>query len=136
MALAACHAPSLRAQQIAAQNPASPPQAPAAQLQLRVYEGFNTPGPAAGYQGTPLAVDVGVGLAKCPDGNTEISVMNIGGWRFDAAGSCGGDNQRGSIQVWNTPPPSAGTAAATGAATGAHVIRCDPATWRCAPATR
>ncbi len=112
---------------------------PAGQLQVRVYEDLGPLGPVDASPGTPLAVDVAVGLVTCPDGNTEIGPMNIGGWRYDVARTCADANSRGIIAVPGAAPapsamaPVASTARAASA--GQSVIRCDPATWRCVTAS-
>ena len=132
IALGLCHAPALPAQQIPAKPSAPQPATPpTAQLQMRVYEGFSTLGPVRGYRGTPLAVDVGMGLTKCPDGNTEINAMNIGGWLYDVPGTCASASEHGSIRVAKPQQPAPGTAVPATPPAAAPVIHCDPATWRC-----
>lgn len=126
------------AQQAAAQDAtaAVPPAAttvrPQSRANVRVYEAWATLGPVYGWHDTPLAVDVGVALATCPDGNTEIRALDVGGWQYHVASSCTAGNERGSIRVdagslKTTPPPATPAAQPT-------TIRCNPATWRCAPA--
>lgn len=109
-----------------------PAAAPAGQMQVRVYEGFGTLGPVYGAKDTPLAVDVGLGLVTCPDGDTEIGAMNIGGARYDVAGTCRG-TERGSVTVEGATGATRPVAQAGPAADAARgIIRCDPSTWRCA----
>lgn len=117
------------------QPPAAAPQTvttPQSQIQVRVYEGFSTLGPVFGSRSTPLAVDVGVSLGDCPDGNTEVRALDIGGWNYQVASGCATNSTRGTIRVdagsARTAPPAPRAAAQPG------TIRCDPATWRCAPA--
>lgn len=111
--------------------PAEPLAQPAGQLQVRVYEGFGTLGPVYGAKDDARAVDVAVGLVTCPDGDTEIGAMNIGGMRYDVAGTCR-DAGRGSVTVEGAAPSGAAPVAAAGTAPAAGgVIRCDPGAWRC-----
>jgi len=128
------HAPTLPAQQVPPNGPptqpSTPPPAPTAQLQVRVYEGFNRLGPVYGSRETPMAVDVGMGLTTCPDGNTEIDLMNIGGWLYHVGGTCA-SSRSGSIRVGTPQQQTPVTAPPPAPAAGAHVIRCDPTTWRC-----
>jgi hypothetical protein len=134
--LGLCHMPALPAQQAAARapavHPATPPaQAPSAQLQMEVYRGFNTLGPVRGFRGPPMAVDVGTGLTLCPDGNTVVSTMNIGGWLYQVPDACTSAGQQGHVRVDKPLQPVAGTAPHSAPAAGPPVIRCDPSTWRC-----
>ncbi|MCK6371882.1 MAG: hypothetical protein L6Q83_11280 [Gammaproteobacteria bacterium] len=101
---------------------------PQTTMNIRVYEGFNTLGPVFGSRDTPLAVDVGVALVTCPDGNTEVGALDIGGWNYQLGTACQAAGRRGAIRV------NAGSAQTAPAERGpaAGVIRCDPATWRCA----
>jgi hypothetical protein len=127
-------APAPPATIIRTQQPAAVPASPAGQLQVRVFEGFGTLGPVYGARDTPLAVDVGIGLATCPDGNTEISAINIGGWRYDVAGTCNAVANRGAIRVEGATAEPLGAEPAPAATGNPGVIRCDPATWRCSRA--
>jgi hypothetical protein len=112
----------------------APAPAPAGQMQVRVYEGFGTLGPVYGAKDAPLAVDVGLGLVTCPDGDTEIGAMNIGGLRYDVAGTCRG-TERGNVSVTGATGATRPVAQAGAATNGAGgVIRCDPGAWRCASA--
>lgn len=142
----ACAAGPARSQQVTAPGPAaegSPAPtasapAPAAtvtpdsRLQVRVYEGFTTLGPVYGARDTPLAVDVGVTLATCPDGNSEVRALDIGGWNYQVPSGCDQSADRGTIRV-DAGSARSGPTARPGTEPQ-HVIRCDPATWRCAPA--
>ncbi len=108
---------------------------PESRINVRVYEGFATLGPVFGSRDTPLAVDVGVSLATCPDGNTEVRALEIGGWNYQVAGSCAANATRGTIRVNAGSARTAPQAPPAPPATApAATIRCDPATWRCAPA--
>jgi hypothetical protein len=129
--LAAGLPPALSAQQVPSKN-----VEPSAQLQLRVYQGFNAFGPAYPFRDTPMAIDVTAGLIACPDGNTEISTLNIGGWLYAVPEVCADARQRGSIHVGGSAQPgtiTTGTAGHARPAT-APVTRCDPATWNCSRA--
>jgi hypothetical protein len=111
--------------------PAAPAAEPAGQMRVRVYEGFGTLGPVYGARDTPLAVDVDLGLVTCPDGDTEIGTMDIGGMRYDVAGTCD-DVARGAVTVHGAATAGAAPVAQAGTAPAARgPIRCDPATWRC-----
>jgi hypothetical protein len=105
---------------------------PESRIQVRVFEGFTTLGPVYGARDTPLAVDVGVALATCPDGNTEVQTLDIGGWNYQVPSGCDASTSRGAIRV-DAGSARSGTTPQRGAESP-HVMRCDPATWRCAPA--
>jgi hypothetical protein len=116
-------------------------QTPAANLRIRVYEGFGTLGPVYDHGGVPpYAVDVDVAMAVCPDGNTEISSLDIGGWQYRLGTTCQERGNRavaGSAKVHADPKsPVPPAAAAAPESTPPHVIRCDPNTWNCAPTSR
>lgn len=97
----------------ATSRPTPPAPQPAGQMQLRVYEGFNTLGPIYDARGsgssgrrnddTQLGIDVAVGLVECADGNTRIDAMNIGGWRYDVAQACSDTSPRGAVGVKTAP---------------------------------
>jgi hypothetical protein len=123
---------------------------PQSHMQIRVYEGFGTLGPLYDHRGVPpYAVDVGVGMTTCPDGNTEISGLNIGGWHYQLGAACqltDAGRATGSLTVRQAvraepPPADASGRRDTGdrappPAGGAHVIRCNPNTWNCGPVAR
>jgi hypothetical protein len=129
------------------QKPASAPApatvaVPQASTQIRVYEGFGTLGPIYDQRGVPpYAVDVGVGLTACPDGNTEITSLNIGGWLYQLGSICqdsGPGAQPGSISVRTVSagepavqPPRQTVTQTKPAEPGDTVIRCNPQTWDC-----
>jgi hypothetical protein len=109
---------------------------PAGQLQVTAYEGFNRFGAGRDSRHTPLEIDLTVALAACPDGNIEINTMHIGGWRYVVPGACAEALNHGVLSVQGIDLPSA--VASTQQAAGSdqrQVMRCDPVTWRCAPAT-
>lgn len=116
---------------LGAQTPPAPAPAPVpaeARIDVRVYEGFATLGPVYGARHTPLAVDVGAALVRCPDGNTAVRALDIGGWNYQLATPCNAPAGRGHVRV------DAGSArAGAPVPAGVAIIRCDPATWRCAP---
>lgn len=109
---------------------------PSSNLRIRVYEGFGTLGPIYDHGGVPpYAVDVGVAMKACPDGNTEISSLDIGGWTYQLGTACdegGTPASSGSVTVRSTArAPAAGPQPSP-----PHVIRCNPNSWNCAPTTR
>lgn len=116
-------------------------QAPTSNMRIRVYEGFGTLGPLYDHGGVPpYAVDVGVAMTACPDGNTEISSLDIGGWQYELGTACqehGTGTSSGSVTVRTVPQLPAPTAAAPPPpTTQSHVMRCNPNTWNCAPTPR
>lgn len=116
-------------------QPPAPPPAPTAELRLRAYDGFGADRPAHDDAEVPFAVDLGIGLTTCPDGNTEVGALDVGGWRQDVTGTCSSIANRGSLSVDGATTGSlAGTAATRGPGEAKTVTRCDPATWNCASA--
>lgn len=136
----------------------APEPKPAATVQFQAYRNFDGhgpggvdpghhphPGPAGqGRDGTPMEIPVAVDLATCPDGNTEVSAINAGGWRHQSEGVCENSSapQAGSVtlhQGTTAPAPAAPPAAAAAPARPAEsapVPRCDPATWNCSSPPR
>jgi hypothetical protein len=114
---------------------------PASGMRIRVYEGFGTLGPLYDQGGVPpYAVDVGVAMTACPDGNTEISSLEIGGWQYELGTACqehrtGTSSGSVAVRTVAHPPAPAGKAPAA-PTTQPHVIRCNPNTWNCVPTTR
>lgn len=114
-------------------TPAAPQ--PAGELNFTTYQGFGRLDAAHDRRDSPLEIDIAAALAACPDGNTEISAMRIGGWRYNVAGVCENLPPQGAIEVQGVGKTS--VVASTRPAADADndtVIRCDPATWRCGPA--
>lgn len=125
---------------------------PQTQAQIRVYEGFGTLGPLYDHRGSvPYAVDVGVDLTVCADGNAQITGLRIGGWQYRLGATCpeaGAGRSQGSVTVRQTgadkapagaPEPGGGASAGVGrpaAGPVPHVIRCNPNTWSCGRATQ
>lgn len=100
------------------------------------------PGPAShGNDGTPMEIPVAVDLATCPDGNTEVSAINAGGWRHQSEGVCENSSapQAGSVTLHEgkaapvpaAPSPAAAPASPARPADSRPVPRCDPASWNC-----
>jgi len=99
---------------------------PKSSLTIRAYEGFAGLRPYYGEQ-PASGVNVTAEMETCPDGNTRISALNIGGWLFAVDGDCSGGDLRSA--------PVSATAADDDEdaedQAGKPVLRCDPANWRC-----
>ncbi|MCL4778073.1 MAG: hypothetical protein KJ054_11270 [Gammaproteobacteria bacterium] len=129
----------------------APEPKPAGTVQFQAYRNFDGhgpgggdpghqphPGPAGqGRDGTPMEIPLAVELATCPDGNTEVSAINAGGWRHESEGVCENSSapQAGAVTLHQgkAAPASAPAEAAAPArpAETRAVPRCDPATWNC-----
>jgi hypothetical protein len=115
----------------------APPAAPqpAGELNFTAYTGLGRVDGAHDRRDTPLEIDISTALAACPDGNTEISAMRIGGWRYNVAGVCDNLPPGGAVEVQGVGKTSVIASTRPAAEAGQDtVIRCDPATWRCGPA--
>lgn len=101
------------------------------EIKIRVYEEFPALGPGFGSRRSPFAIDIGAALTTCPDGNTAVNALDIGGWNYQLAPPCGEQASGSRIRV-DAGSAQSGTGAATSGQPPAG-MRCDPATWRCAP---
>jgi len=118
--------------------PAEPAPPADAKAEVRVFRNFED-GPGNGHRdgprgndGTPLAVDVGVGLTTCADGSTQVKSLDAGGWPLEVQSPCREDRVPGEISVegaTGATPPVAGTRPPEAQPAPG---RCDPATWDCA----
>lgn len=93
-------------------------------LTIRAYGGFENLRP---YYGDELAygIDVTSEIEECPDGNSRISALNIGGWLYEVDGDCSDYHRRSQISV------SAKKQNNEEEKQDEAVMRCDPATQRC-----
>lgn len=96
-------------------RPEAPP-APPEQLDLQVYEGFNSFGPVYGNRGSDIAVNVSAELHTCPDGNRIVTALMIGGARYALDNRC---------------PDGSVISKSADAAEQRDPIRCDANTWTC-----
>lgn len=94
--------------------------APPEQLDLTVYEGFNSFGPVYGHRGSDVAVDVSAELHSCPDGNRIVTALRIGGTRYALDNRC----PDGSFISRSDDTADAAEQRAP--------LRCDANTWNCA----
>ncbi|CAG0939656.1 hypothetical protein GPROT2_00675 [Gammaproteobacteria bacterium] len=138
-------------------RPAPAEPQPAGTVRFDAYRNFDGRTPADGparpadsgpghgghdHDGTAMEIGVAVDLARCADGNTEVSAIDAGGWQHKVEDVCANASApaAGAVTLHQEagPAPAAAAPAAPAApATPAEarpVMRCDPATWRCSPA--
>jgi hypothetical protein len=122
---------------VAGDRQSGPVEPGAAELRLTIYEGGRRLGPVLDRRGQVMEVEVAAELENCPDGNTVVRALDIGGYRYRLDESCA-DLSRGSevtvsmqdTQTVTTSRPTQGTAARD------RRIVCDPQTWSCRTAER
>ncbi len=105
-------------------------------MTVRVFEGFEAHGAEPPTRTTPLALDVDLELVTCPDGNTQVNRMTLGGAPYEPHNpgrDCTTSSGSGSVQVHDGQPREITATAGTPVpAEKQPTPRCDPATWRCA----
>lgn len=99
---------------------------PKSLLTIRTYEGFGKLRPFYGAQ-PATGVNVTAEMETCPDGNTRISGLDIGGWLFAVDGDCSNNGQR---LLSSVSQPDDGEEDEENQS-DEPVLHCDPATWRC-----
>lgn len=90
-------------------------------------------GPVHDRRGRALEMDVTSELETCPDGNTRVSALRIGTWRYKMDGSCEDFRRSGHITVDLGGSNAVVTTQSNSkkSADDSAQIRCDPATRTC-----
>lgn len=116
------------------------PQAPAtepgpAEFTVRIFDGDGRIGPAYGRNGELMATDVTSEVETCADGNTRISALRIGSWRYQLDGDCDDGPRSTRITVKDGGRTIEQSTEKEAASSGSRVMHCDPATWSCSSKT-